>query len=297
ARSTASGISRTLRYDRIPWTLVAFGFTGYTVPWYLFTIRLCRISYPIFPRLRDAPTIAMDDGEKIASSPVRGTAAPNPRRGLKVLASSRRRPLSRFEVAIMHDNGAIWVIYRGGEQGRHWAGEIPCPGAAVPHAPPPVVVLHQERGDCFRRARLRRRHLVSHRSDHERHDLCPRDHQRAHDLGRRSRHQLHGNRSAHDSSFGGPHNHAWNDSEVRSWRPPLRRGEADGRWDPGQTHYLHRKQHRVAVSMGRHSVQCELVRIRLLVDLRPSRPRDHGDRQLSEHHQQHDSPSGGRFRL
>src|SRR5437667_1289118 len=79
----------------------------------------------------------MDDGEKIASSPVRGTAAPNPRRGLKVLASSRRRPLSRFEVAIMHDNGAIWVIYRGGEQGRHWAGEIPCPGDAVPHAPPP----------------------------------------------------------------------------------------------------------------------------------------------------------------
>src|SRR5437667_6349346 len=88
----------------------------------------------------------MDDGEKIASSPVRGTAAPNPRRGLKVLASSRRRPLSRFEVAIMHDNGAIWVIYRGGEQGRHWAGEIPCPGDAVPHACPLLAVLVEKRG-------------------------------------------------------------------------------------------------------------------------------------------------------
>src|SRR6267143_489888 len=53
----------------MPWTLRAFRFTGYRIPWYSFTIRFRRISYPILPGCREAPTTAIDRGEKTASRP------------------------------------------------------------------------------------------------------------------------------------------------------------------------------------------------------------------------------------
>src|SRR2546430_1939832 len=49
--------------------LGALGVTGWRTPWYSFRMRFRRISYPILPGCREAPTTAIDRGEKMASRP------------------------------------------------------------------------------------------------------------------------------------------------------------------------------------------------------------------------------------
>jgi hypothetical protein len=46
----------------------AFGLTGYTGPWKPYSIRLCNISLPMEPFVREVPTTAMDLGENRQSS-------------------------------------------------------------------------------------------------------------------------------------------------------------------------------------------------------------------------------------
>lgn len=46
----------------------AFGLTGYTGPWKPYSIRLCNISLPMEPLVREVPTTAIDLGENKQSS-------------------------------------------------------------------------------------------------------------------------------------------------------------------------------------------------------------------------------------
>src|ERR1700704_2368563 len=94
----------------MPWTLRAFGFTGYRIPWYSFTMRFRRISYPILPGCRDAPTPAMKRGKNTAS-----------RRALAILAaklSGDNEPCRPSTPCIItHGNRALRLIYRDGNRG------------------------------------------------------------------------------------------------------------------------------------------------------------------------------------
>src|SRR5712692_4187048 len=89
--------------------LRAFGLTGYRIPWYSFTMRFRRISYPIFPRCRDAPTTAIDRGENTAS-----------RRAPVILAAklpSDNEPCPAATTCIITPgNRALRLIYRDGNR-------------------------------------------------------------------------------------------------------------------------------------------------------------------------------------
>src|SRR6267143_4135936 len=94
----------------MPWTLRAFGFTGYRIPWYSFTMRFRRISYPILPGCRDAPTTAIDRGENTASSRAPAILAAK-------LPGDNEPCRAATPCVIRHGNRVLRLIYRDGNRG------------------------------------------------------------------------------------------------------------------------------------------------------------------------------------
>src|SRR3990172_7525833 len=95
-------------------------------PWYSLRIRLWRISYPIFPLCRDAPTTAIDRGEKIASSSGRICRAI-----LEPLINLGYLPQA---AVIAFDNGVLRIIYRQGDGPAHRPSAGTAQGVGARHA-------------------------------------------------------------------------------------------------------------------------------------------------------------------
>ena len=107
ARSTVPGMSATRAYARNPWMRSAPGCTGTMVPVNPAAWRLWRISAPIPPRCRLAPTTATVRGSKKAFIDARRRQLRSPRGLLEVVGCDLERQLDVKDAAIHPARHAI----------------------------------------------------------------------------------------------------------------------------------------------------------------------------------------------